>query len=641
MEERKADLQQIGGRIRENIIEPVINDREEKALDDLKHRMIASLIFVVPLLFVTAFEHDALWGRVLEIVLVIPIIAVNHRVFIDGFTSIQRRRPEKNTLAAIGTIAALIMMQFPTAGIFLTTMALCRFSEAYVNYKLDDHLKKLIKAEPEDPQLEEGAVITVAEGERIPADGEIIDGETVIDEELITGERVPADRTAPDPVFAGTKNLTAPFTMRVSRTGKDTTISRIIDHISISIATRPPISERAEKAARIFVLIVIMLAVLAAIAWIPLGGGWQNSVMTGITILIIASPYAFSVGIPMCVLGATVRSAKNGILIRSADILELARDINTIALNKTGTVTAGKPQISDVVSIEDGFTLQMAGALEQHSAHPSGMEIYRAALEKYGSVPEAQQLEYCPGRGVKGMVDGRVLLSGNGAFMRENGISTSVPEADTLYRQGKSIVYYANESRVIGLIALRDGPKPVSLKGISRIEDMGIDVVMLTGDGRPTAEAIRSEVGIDKAFAELPPEGKAEVIETLRGNGEKVVAMVGDGIDDADAIAKADIGVAIGCGPDINAGPADVILIADDLTDVVRAIVLSRKTIRIIRQNMAFAYCYNILAIAAAAGILVPLTGPVLAPVLAALCMCASQILVVVSTMRVKKTSLY
>ena len=641
MEERKADLQQIGGRIRENIIEPVINDREEKALDDLKHRMIASLIFVVPLLFVTAFEHDALWGRVLEIVLVIPIIAVNHRVFIDGFTSIQRRRPEKNTLAAIGTIAALIMMQFPTAGIFLTTMALCRFSEAYVNYKLDDHLKKLIKAEPEDPQLEEGAVITVAEGERIPADGEIIDGETVIDEELITGERVPADRTAPDPVFAGTKNLTAPFTMRVSRTGKDTTISRIIDHISISIATRPPISERAEKAARIFVLIVIMLAVLAAIAWIPLGGGWQNSVMTGITILIIASPYAFSVGIPMCVLGATVRSAKNGILIRSADILELARDINTIALNKTGTVTAGKPQISDVVSIEDGFTLQMAGALEQHSAHPSGMEIYRAALEKYGSVPEAQQLEYCSGRGVKGMVDGRVLLSGNGAFMRENGISTSVPEADTLYRQGKSIVYYANESRVIGLIALRDGPKPVSLKGISRIEDMGIDVVMLTGDGSPTAEAIRSEVGIDKAFAELPPEGKAEVIETLRGNGEKVVAMVGDGIDDADAIAKADIGVAIGCGPDINAGPADVILIADDLTDVVRAIVLSRKTIRIIRQNMAFAYCYNILAIAAAAGILVPLTGPVLAPVLAALCMCASQILVVVSTMRVKKTSLY
>ena len=238
------------------------------------------------------------------------------------------------------------------------------------------------------------------------------------------------------------------------------------------------------------------------------------------------------------------------------------------------------------------------------------------------------------------MVGGRMLLSGNGAFMRENGISTSVPEADTLFRQGKSIVYYANENRVIGLIALRDGPKPVSLKGISRIEDMGIDVVMLTGDGEPTAEAIRSEVGIDKAFAELPPEGKAEVIETLRGNGEKVVAMVGDGIDDADAIAKADIGVAIGCGPDINAGPADVILIADDLMDVVRAIVLSRKTIRIIRQNMAFAYCYNILAIAAAAGILVPLTGPVLAPVLAALCMCASQILVVVSTMRVKKTSL-
>ncbi|MBQ9060788.1 MAG: heavy metal translocating P-type ATPase [Firmicutes bacterium] len=641
MEERKAELQQIGGRIRENIIEPAINDREEKVLDDLKHRMIASLIFVVPLLFVTAFEHDALWGRVLEIVLVIPIIVVNHRVFIDGFTSIHSRRPEKNTLAAIGSIAAILMMQFPAAGVFLTTMALCRFSEAYVNYKLDDHLKKLIEAEPEDPQLEKGAIITVAEGERIPADGEIVDGKTVIDEELITGERVPAERTAPDPVFAGTKNLTAPFTMRVSRSGKETTISRIIDHIAISTATRAPIAARAEKAARVFVLIVIVLSVLAALAWILLDAGWPSAVMTGITILIIASPYAFSVGIPMCVLGATVRSAKNGILIRSADILELARDINTIAVNKTGTVTAGKPQISDVVSIEDGFTLRMAGTLEQNSAHPFGKEICRAAFDKYGSLFQAEQLEHFPGRGLKGVINGKLLISGNGAFMRENGISTSVPEAETLYKQGKSVIFYANENRVIGLIGLRDGPKPVSLKGISRIEDMGIDVVMLTGDGRQTAEAIRSEVGIDKAYAELPPEEKAKVIGELRGDNEKVVAMVGDGIDDAEAIAKADIGVAIGCGPDINAEPADVILIADDLMDVVRAIVLSRKTIRIIRQNMAFAYCYNILAIAAAAGILVPLTGPVLAPVLAALCMCASQILVVVSTMRVKTTSLY
>ncbi len=641
MEERKAELQQIGGRIRENIIEPVINDREEKALDDLKHRMIASLIFVVPLLLVAAFEHDALWGRVLEIVLVVPIIVVNHRVFIDGFTSIHSRRPEKNTLAAIGTIAALGMLQFPTAGVFLTTMALCRFSEAYVNYKLDDHLNRLIDAEPEDPQLQPGQIIEVAEGERIPADGEIIEGTTVIDEELITGERVPADRNPADPVFAGTKNLAAPFRMRVSRCGMETTISRIIEHITASTISRPPIAERAEKAARIFVLVVIVLAFLASLARIILGAGWPGAVMTGITILIISSPYAFSVGVPICVLGATVRSAKNGILIRSADILELARDINTIAVNKTGTVTAGKPQISDVIAVEEGFSLRLAGALEQDSPHPAGQEISRAASKECGSLPGMEELGYYPGRGIKGMVDGTILLSGNGAFMRENGISTEIPEADTLFKQGKSVIYYANEKRVIGLIGLRDSPKPVSLKGISRIEDLGIDVVMLTGDGRQTAEAIRSELGIDKTFAELPPGEKARVIEELQARGGKVVAMVGDGTDDADAIAKADIGIAIGCGPDISAEPADVILIADDLMDVVRAITLSRKTIRIIRQNIAFAYCYNILAIAAAAGILVPLAGPVLAPVLAALCMCASQILVVVSTMRVKKTSLY
>ncbi|MBQ9014952.1 MAG: cation-translocating P-type ATPase [Firmicutes bacterium] len=640
MEERKAELQQIGGRIRENIIEPALSDREEKVLEDLKHRLIVSVIFAVPLLLVAGFEHDALWGRILEIVLLVPIVVVNHRVFIDGFTAVHSRRPEKNTLAAIGTIAALIMMQFLAAGVFLTTMALCRFSEAYVNYKLDDHLKKLIEAEPEDPGLAEGEVITVAAGERIPADGEILEGTTVIDEELITGERVPADRGPSDPVFAGTKNLTESFVMRVFRSGPQTTISRIIEHITASTATRAPIAQRAEKAARIFVLIVIILAALATVVWIIIGDGWPGAVMTGITILIIASPYAFSVGIPMCVLGATVRSAKNGILIRSADILELARDINTIAMNKTGTVTAGKPQISDVISIEDGFTLQLAGALEQESVHPSGKEICRLARQQYGSLPPAQRLEYFPGRGVKGIVRGRTMISGSGAFLRENGIATSLCEAEKLYTQGKSVIFYANENRVIGLIGLRDGPKPVSLKGISRIEDMGIDVVMLTGDSKETAEAIRSEVGIDRAFAELPPRAKADVIEKLQASGGKVVAMVGDGVDDAEAIAKADIGIAIGTGPAINADPADVILIADDLMDVVRAISLSRKTIRYIRQNMAFAYCYNILAIAAAAGILVPLAGPVLAPVLAALCMCISQILVVVSTMRVKTASL-
>ncbi len=640
MEEKRTDLQQLGSRIRDNILDTVNGDKEEKALEDLKRRVIVSLLFAVPLVILGWVTPEKPWTMALEIALLIPVIIVNHRVFIDGITAFHSRKPEKNTLAAIGTIAALAMLQLEAAGIFLATMALCRWSEAYVNCKLDEHLKTLIEAEPEDPQIEPGTRITVRRGEIIPADGFITSGTTVVKEELITGERVPANKNKGDAVFAGTKNLAARFEMQVSRCGQETTISRIIDHITESIATRPPISNRAEKAARILVFAVILLALFSAGIWIASGKHWTEAIMTAVTILIIASPYAFSVGIPMSILGATVRGAKNGILIRSADILELARDINMIAMNKTGTVTAGRPQISDIMRFADGFSLQLAGALEKDATHPIGIVIHKAARKKHETLPQAEDVTFVPGRGLSGRIDGKKYYAGNEMFMQECGISTSLPETEDLFTQGKSVVYYANESRVIGVIALRDGPKPVSLKAISRIEGMGIDAVMLTGDSRLTAEAIRDEVGIDRVYAQIRPEEKARVIEELREDDAKLVAMVGDGIDDAQAIAKADIGIAIGTGPEIRIQTADVILIADDLMDVVRAIGLSRKTIRYIRQNLAFAYCYNVLAVIAAATVFVPLIGPAFAPAAAALCMCASQLIVVASTMRLKTTRL-
>ena len=639
MEERKAELQQLGGRIRDNIIDMVGGDREEKELEDLKKRLILSLLFMVPLLAVEWMPDESTMELALKIVLLIPILLVNLQVFVDGFTAIRRKTPEMNTLAAIGTILALIMLQFTAAGIFLTTMALCRHSEAYVRCRLDEHLKNLLQAQPEDPQLESGSVITVKSGDVIPVDGTILNGVTAIEEEVITGERVPVKKGPGEPVFAGTRNLAEDLELEVSHCGQETAISRIIDHVTGSIATEPPIAARAERIGRLFVLAAVVLAALSALIRIASGSTPLEGVMSAGTILIIASPYAFSVGIPMSILAATVRGAKNGILIRSADILELARDINTIAMNKTGTITEGKPEISDVISLADGFNLRLAGAIEQHSTHPVGKEILRAAQEEYGSLPESEA-EGIPGRGVRARVEGRVYLSGNAVFMKENGISVSLPEAEPLFTQGKSVVFYANENRVIGLVALRDAPKPVSLKAISRIEGMGIDAVMLTGDCARTSEAIRSEAGIDHVFAEIRPEEKARIIETLREHDEKLVAMVGDGMDDAEPIAKADVGIAVGAGPHINVKSADVILVADDLLDVVRAITLSRKTIRIIRQNMAFAYCYNILAIAAAASVLMLWAGPVIAPMIASLCMCASQILVVISTMRVKTTRL-
>ncbi len=665
MQERKTEIQQFGNKIRDSIREGVLdavkNDREERALEDLKRRLTLSLCFVVPLFLIDWLAAGSLGAMMVEILLTALLVAVNRSCFTDGFESIRARRPEKNTLAAIGSIVALLMFQFATAGLFLTTMALCRCCEAYVRYKLDEHLKRLIEAEPEDPGLETGAVITVEIGEVVPADGTITAGETVIEEELITGERVPADKSAGMQVYAGSKNLASGFEMRVTSTGQDTVISRIIEHITASIATEAPIARRAERAARIFVVAVILLALFMAFLWAASGIGWDDGIMTAVTILIIASPYMFSVGVPMSVLAATVRGAKNGILIRSADILELARDINTIALNKTGTVTEGIPEISDVISIAEGFNLRFAGGLERGSRHPFGQLIFQTALEQYGDLPEVARREAFPGRGVRGEIDGKVYFCGNAALMREQGISLDLPEVDPLFRQGKSVVFFASQQRVIGVVAMRDAPNPVSLKAISRIEGMGIDTVMLTGDSFLTAEAIRNEVGIDQIVAEIRPSEKAEAIRVLRAHEQKVVAMVGNGRDDAEAIAAADIGIAIGSGPEIRSmnepdegGPAfaqtapdgspednrtpDVILIANDMMDVVRAISLSRKTIRIIKQNLVFAYCYNIIAIAAAASILVPLAGPALAPVIASLCMCASQIGVVVSTMRIKIT---
>lgn len=641
MEERKTELQQRVDHIRDSLKDTFRSDREEQNLKDLRKRLVVSLLFVVPL-FVTAMTtRGELWSIALQIALLIPIVIINHRCFVDGFTSIYSKKPEKNTLAAIGSVAAILTMQLATAGIVLSTMAVCRYCEAYINSRLDEHLKRLIEAEPEDPDLPEGTVLTVLKGGIIPADGIVLSGVSAVNEELITGDQVPMTKKTGDVVYAGTKNLSEDIDIRVSACGEETTISKIIDHISSCIATSPPIAERAQRAARVMVLVVLGVAVLTALFW----GGTDykviDCVIAAVAVLVVANPYAFSAGVPITVLGAVVRGAGEGMLIRSADILELARDINVIAMNKTGTVTAGRPEISDVVIIEGGFSLRLAGALEREAAHPIGKAIYAAACEQYGDIPAVENAENVKGRGIRGTIGGTAYIAGNSAFMHENGISVGIPGAESLYRQGKNIVFFADKNRVIGLIALRDGPKPVSMKAISRIEGMGIDVVMLTGESRETSEAIRSEVGLDRIFSEILPEEKAEVIHHLKGeNGDFLTAMVGNGTDDAAAIEAADMGIEIGRGKDLHIGSADIILISNDLMDVVRAINLSRKSMRYIRQNIAFAYCYNILAVLAAAAVLVPFAGPLLSPMIAALCMCASQALIVVGILRIKSARL-
>ena len=640
MEERKKEIQDIGNRIKDSIRDAVYADEDQMVLEDMKKRMIISLVFTVPLMIVAVLTYAQMWGIVIEIALLIPVVVVNLRSIRSGVSAVKDRRPERNLLALIAAAAAVVLMQFAGAGLILSAAAVCRYFECFINCRLDEHLKDLIMAEIQGEEFQPGDEITVGAGERIPADGVITGGISTVDEDLITGVRTAPEKREGDFAFAGTKVVTGEINVRVKRTGRDTVIRRIIDHITEAVATKAPISRKAEKSARTIVGIVLALAVITGLVWASSGVKPVAAALAAISILVIANPYAISVGVPMSVLAATVRGAENGILIRSADILESTRDINTVIMNKTGTITFGNPQISDVMQFSDGFTLRLAGALERGARHPVGRAIYRAACGTYEDIPAAEKLEYIPGRGVRGRVDGTDYLAGNTAFMSENGISLNQPELEPLIQQGKNIIYFANSSRIIGAVALRDVPKPSSIKAITRIEGMGINVVMLTGDSFPTAQALKEEVGIDDVYAEILPGKKGEIVEQLREEKDVLLAMVGDGVYDADAISKADLGIAIGTGRDINIAPADIVLITDDLMDVVRAVRLSRLANRSIRQSIYFGIIYNILAIIFAAVFLIPMAGPVLGPPIAAFCMCASQFLVVLNTLRLKQARL-
>ena len=630
-----------------NFLQAISRDENEAAGSDLKKRMTLSLIFlacqtgIAAAVKTGAIDVSGGYGvLVIQVILLILLILTNHRCFTDAFLSIRHRRPEKNLLAAVGTIFAIAVGQLVTAGVVLTTMAVCRYCEAYINLKLISHLTDLTETEPSDSGINEGDIIRIPAGKIIPSDGVIVSGGTTVDERMITGERIPPKKRDGDIVFAGTKNLTSDISIRVTRTGGDRIISRIILHISHAITTRTPMSAKYEKIARWFVVIVCLIAVIVQAGWMVLGGGVEAAAYTGIAVLIIANPYAFSVGVPMTVFAAVVRGAQHGILIRTAEILEDTRDINTVVINKRGTVTSGDPEVSDIIPLEDGFDISLAGILEGQAQHPFGKMIRKEAEVLNGDLPSAEEVEYKEGRGIKCRYKGNSYIVGNEAFMIENGIDTQNGTIDDLFRQGKSIVFFADETRVIGAVALRDAPKPASLKAITQMENLGLDVVMVTGDSRRTAEAIRSEIGIDHIYADILPENKKKIVEGIRRDREKIVAMVGDGERDAEAIEASDLGISIGSGREISIGSADIVLVMDDLLDVVRAMKLSRRSVRGLRQSVAFAYAYNIAAIICASGLFALFTGITMMPVAAAICMCISQILVILNPLRIKRMRL-
>ena len=623
-----------------DFLRAVSRDENEAAESDLKIRMTLSLILLAAQISIAVAVTNPRSAIVVEAIMLAMMVIVNIRCFTDAFLSIRRRQPEKNLLAAIGTILAISIPQLVTAAVILATMAVCRYCEAYIRLRLNAHLTELTEAEPSDSGIRKGDMIQIVEGEVLPADGVIISGGTNIDEELITGDRVPSRKRDGDLVFAGTRNISSEITVRVTHTGAERVISRIILHIGRSIMTKPPKSARYEKVARRFVVVVIAIAVVIAALWAMASGNYTGAAVTGIAVLLIANPYAFSVAVPMTVLAAVVRGAQHGILIRSADILEDTRDINTIVINKRGTVTCGDPEISDIISFSEGFDLRLAGILEAPATHPFAKMICRQAMDEFGEIPSAELTDSIEGRGIECVYEGRTYSVGNAAFMEERGIRPEGSETEELFRQGKSLVFFADEKAIIGMIAMRDAPKPESLKAITQMESMGLDVVMLTGDSRQTAEAVRNEIGIDHIFADILPGEKSGIVRRIREEKKRIVAMVGDGAKDLPAIEASDLGVAIGNGRDINISNADIVIVSNDLQDVVRAMRLSRLSVRNLRQSVAFAYIYNILAIICAAGVFAAFTGVSLTPLVSAICMCVSQILVTLNALRIKRSRL-
>ena len=580
----------------------------------------------------------------------------------------------------------MVLQYFESAGMILTLVTLGKYLEARAKASTGDAITRLMNLTPQEAtvirdgiesvvsieEIEVGDLIAVKPGEAIPVDGVITDGSTAINEGAITGESMPADKTEGDEVNAATINLSGRITVVATHVGEDTALAQIIRLVNEAGSSKAPIARLADKISGVFVPIVMAIAVLAAILWIVAGMETVKAIMIGVSVLVISCPCALGLATPVAIMTGTGKGAEYGILVKSAEALERAHNVTTVVLDKTGTITIGKPVVTNIMkaygdlmpvgrqnTIEDGapvptdgtaekpgsgnFDIMLAAAIEKNSTHPLAKAVLTAALEEDADpagIAEVSDFIEIPGRGVKAVLNDRRYIAGNEAMMRENEITADFAMGKDMSEDGKTIIYFAEDEKYIGLIALHDGPKPTSLAAVAALEEMGINVVMLTGDNFETAEAIRKKVGIDKAYSQVLPADKDKVVAQLQDDGREIVAMVGDGINDAPAIIRADVGIAIGSGTDIALDSADVVLVKDDLCDVGKTIRLSQKVVRNIKQNLFWALCYNVIGIPIAAGVLYPFTGWLLSPVIGAACMSLSSVCVVSNALRLKRAKL-
>lgn len=664
----------------------------QEHLEYMKKRTFWSFVFLIPLMYVSmghmigaplpGFLHgtvNAVAFAMTQFLLCIPVLYINRGYFTKGFSTLLHGAPNMDTLIAVGSAASLVYgifaiyrmgyglgvqdmelverylhdLYFESAVMILALINIGKYLEARSKGKTSQAIEKLMDMAPKTAFVERdgmvleipaeeilpGDVLQVKPGSSVPADGVILEGSTSVDQAAITGESIPVQKNPGDSVIAATMNKAGFFRMKATKVGKDTTFAQIIRLVEDASASKAPIAKMADKIAGVFVPVVMAIALITGIAWVIAGAEFEFALSCAISVLVISCPCALGLATPVAIMVGTGKGAENGILIKSGEALEVTHSIQSVVLDKTGTITQGTPEVTDIQAfgVSDQELLQIAGALEKKSEHPLAEAVLEKAKEEDLMLPEVQEFQAVPGKGIQGKIQGIQYYAGNLKFMEEQQIDTSKVEkqVERLAEEGKTPLIFATEEQVLGILAAADLVKPTSAQAIRELKKLGIKVIMLTGDNERTAKSIQKQLDLDTVIAEVLPQDKEREVAKLQAEG-KTVAMVGDGVNDAPALARADVGIAIGAGTDVAIESADIVLMKNDLLDVVTAVGLSKAVIRNIRENLFWAFFYNACGIPLAAGLLYPVFGLKLSPMFGAAAMSLSSLFVVSNALRLR-----
>ena len=674
--------------------QPKVVDPAAEELAGMKTRLVWSVALLIPLMYIAMGhmfhlpmpswlhgEGNYLTNALAQLVLCVPVLVLNRKFFIVGLKALWKRSPNMDSLIAVGSGAALISglvavfrmsygyghgdlaiveryahnLYIESAAMILTLITVGKFLETRSKGRTGQAISRLIAltpdtakilkngAEVETPvaQVQLGDIAVVRAGDRIPVDGIIAQGHAAVDQSALTGESIPVEKTVGDRVDAGTICQNGFCQVQVDRVGKDTSLARIIALVEEASSGKAPIARLADKIAGIFVPTVMSIALLAFVAWVLLGESVEFALNIGISVLVISCPCALGLATPVAIMAGAGRGAESGILFRTAQALEQAQSVTTVVLDKTGTVTQGKPAVTDILTADEGSLLRLAASIEASSSHPLAQAVMNECAARGISPSPVDRVENLPGYGLAAQLEDSVIAAGNDKLMTKLGVSLTAVEAKTvaLEEQGKTLLYFAKDGRLAGIIAVADPVKATSAQAVKELHELGCKVILLTGDNARTAEAVCKAVGADEAIAQVLPQDKEAHIRALQDKGEKV-AMVGDGINDAPALTRADVGFAIGGGTDVAIESADVVLTGDQLTVVPQAIRLSRAVLRIIKQNLFWAFFYNAIGIPVAAGVLYPAFGITLSPMIGSAAMSLSSFCVVTNALRLTRQKL-